>query len=54
MTEAGIPVIETILSAMSTIAKLLTVNEQLGKIKTGKLADITAVDDNLVEKLSPY
>ncbi|WP_445766207.1 amidohydrolase family protein [Rheinheimera sp.] len=43
MTEAGMPAIEAILSATIEGAKLLGVEQELGSIKAGKIADIIAV-----------
>lgn len=46
MVEAGMKPIEAIQSATITNAKLLGMDNELGKIKSGFLADIIAVDDN--------
>jgi len=43
MVEAGMPVLEAIQSATITSAKLLGIEDKLGSIKRGKLADIIAV-----------
>ena len=44
MFEAGMPAIETIQSATLNTAKLLRIEDKLGSIKIGKLADLVAVD----------
>jgi imidazolonepropionase-like amidohydrolase len=44
MTEAGMPMIECLKAATITNAKLLDMEDQLGHIEPGKLADIIAVD----------
>lgn len=57
MHEAGMPIIETILSATANAADLLNVKDELGTIEAGKLADIVAVkgdplkDVNLLTKV---
>lgn len=43
MVEAGMPAIDAIRSATFHAAKLLNVDDQLGTIETGKLADLVAV-----------
>jgi imidazolonepropionase-like amidohydrolase len=43
MVAAGMPAIEAIRSATFHAAKLLNVDDQLGTIETGKLADLVAV-----------
>lgn len=43
MTEAGMPAIEAIISATAVPAKILGVDDKLGTIEAGKLADIIAV-----------
>ena len=52
MVEAGMPAMEAIRSATLTTAELLGVQQELGTIETGKLADIIAVDGNPVEDVS--
>lgn len=52
MVEAGMPAIETIQSATVTNAKILNVEDQLGKLKEGFLADIIAVNDDPTKKIS--
>lgn len=51
MVEAGMLPIEAIRSATLTSAKLLGVDDNLGSIKEGKLADIVAVDGNPLEDI---
>lgn len=46
MVEAGMPEIEAIQSATITNAKILGMQNQLGQIKEGFLADIIATDDD--------
>ncbi|MGB0496117.1 MAG: amidohydrolase family protein [Kangiellaceae bacterium] len=58
MQEAGMPAIETIQSATINTAKLLRIDDKLGSIKVGKIADLVAVngdpltDISLMEKVS--
>lgn len=58
MVEAGMPAIEAIRSATFHAAKLLNVDDQLGSIEVGKLADLVAVkgdplnDITLMQKVS--
>jgi len=44
MVEAGMPIMEAILSATKHTADLLDIADILGSIEVGKLADIIAVD----------
>ena len=46
MAEAGMPVIETIQAATITNAKVLGMENELGQISTGFIADIVATDDD--------
>ncbi|OUS00383.1 amidohydrolase [Flavobacteriales bacterium 33_180_T64] len=46
MVEAGMPAIETIQSATITNAMLLQMEQELGQIKEGFIADIIAVNDD--------
>ncbi len=46
MVEAGMPAMETIQSATITNAKILGMENEIGQIKKGFLADIIAVNDN--------
>ncbi len=43
MVEAGMPALETITSATVKAAELLDIDDQLGSIEAGKLADVIAV-----------
>ena len=52
MVEAGMPAIEAIQSATITNAKLLQMENELGQLKAGFLADIVAVDDNPIKNIS--
>jgi imidazolonepropionase-like amidohydrolase len=51
MTEAGMPPIEAIHAATFSAAELLGINEKLGTIEKGKLADIIAVDGNPIKDI---
>lgn len=46
MTEAGMPVMEALKSATVTNSKVLKMDDKIGTIEVGKLADIIAVDEN--------
>lgn len=46
MVEAGMPAMEAIQSATLTAAKLLRIDESLGSIESGKIADLIAVKGN--------
>ena len=52
MVEAGMPAMETIQSATMSAAKLLGIEEKLGSIAAGKLADIVAVPGNPLEDIT--
>lgn len=52
MVKAGMKPIEAILSATVTPAKILGMEEQLGTIEAGKLADIIATDGNPIDDIS--
>ena len=52
MVEAGMPPAEAILSATVNTAKLLDVEETLGTLEAGKLADIIAVKGNPLTNIS--
>jgi len=50
MVEAGMPAMEAIQSATSVTAKFLDIDDQLGSVSVGKIADLVAVpDDPLVD-----
>lgn len=51
MAEAGMPAIETIQSATMTPAKILNMDDKIGSIDIGKLADIIAVDDDPTQNI---
>ena len=58
MVDAGMPAMETIQAATMEAAKLLRIDDKLGSVETGKLADLVAVtgdplaDINLMQKIS--
>ncbi|MHA7842691.1 MAG: metal-dependent hydrolase family protein [Winogradskyella sp.] len=52
MVEAGMPAIETIQSATITNAMILKMENQLGQIKDGFIADIIAVNDDPTKNIS--
>jgi len=52
MNEAGMPAIETIQAATLTAAKLLRIDDKLGSIAVGKLADLVAVDGDPLKDIS--
>jgi len=52
MVEAGMPAIEAIQSATITNAMILKMENQLGQLKAGFIADIVATNDNPVENIS--
>lgn len=52
MVEAGMPAMETIQSATITNAMILKMENQLGQIKEGFIADIIAVDDDPTKNIS--
>ncbi len=51
MVEAGMPAIEAIQSATTTNAKILGMENELGQITAGFLADIVAVNDDPTQKI---
>lgn len=51
MAEAGMPAIETIIAATAIPAKILGVEDKLGTIENGKLADIIAVYGNPLQDI---
>jgi len=52
MVEAGMPPMEAIVSATKTAAELLKVDDKLGTINVGKLADIVAVKGNPLDDIT--
>ena len=52
MVEAGMPAMETIQSATVTNAMILKMDDQIGQVKAGYLADIIAVDDDPTKNIS--
>ncbi|MEM1135809.1 MAG: amidohydrolase family protein [Bacteroidota bacterium] len=52
MTEAGMPPIEAIQSATMTTAIMLGIDDKLGSLETGKLADIIATPKNPLEDIN--
>ena len=52
MVEAGMPPMEAIQSATMGGAKLLRIQEDLGSVETGKIADLVAVPGNPLESIS--
>ena len=52
MVDGGMPEMDAIQSATVTTAELLGVQDSLGSISEGKLADIVAVDGNPLEDIS--
>jgi imidazolonepropionase-like amidohydrolase len=51
MTESGMSPMTAIQSATMEAAKLLRIEDKLGSIEVGKLADIIAVNDNPIENI---
>jgi imidazolonepropionase-like amidohydrolase len=51
MTESGMSPMTAIQSATMEAAKLLRIDDKLGSIEVGKLADIIAVNDNPIENI---
>ncbi|WP_087504051.1 metal-dependent hydrolase family protein [Neiella marina] len=51
MVEAGMPAMAAIESATLNAAKLLRIDDQLGSVEAGKLADLVAVDGNPLEQI---
>lgn len=51
MEEAGMPAIETIQSATVTNAMLLGMENEIGQLKIGFIADIVATEDNPIENI---
>ncbi|MBD1387832.1 amidohydrolase family protein [Neiella sp. HB171785] len=51
MVEAGMPAMAAIESATLNAAKLLRIDDQLGSVEAGKLADLVAVDGDPLEQI---
>jgi imidazolonepropionase-like amidohydrolase len=51
MVEAGMSPMEAIKSATMTAATMLKIDDKLGSVEKGKLADIVAVDDNPLDNI---
>ena len=51
MVEAGMAPVEALNSAMSAGAELLGINDELGTIESGKLADIIAINGNPLQNI---
>lgn len=52
MTEAGMPAMEAIQSASLSSAKLLRIDDKLGSIEVGKIADLIAVKGNPLDDIT--
>ena len=52
MVEAGMPEMEAIKSATIIAATVLDMEDKVGSVETGKLADLVAVDENPVEDIN--
>ena len=52
MVEAGMPAMEAIQSATIVPARFLGVDDKLGSIELGKLADLVAVPDDPLADIS--
>lgn len=52
MTEVGMPVMEAIQSATMTAATVLGMENEIGSIEVGKLADIVATDKNPIQDVT--
>ena len=52
MVEGGMPPLEAILTATRNAAQLLKIDDRLGTLEVGKLADVVAVEGNPLEEIS--
>jgi len=51
MVEGGMPPLEALQSALLVNARILGMNEQIGSVEVGKLADLIAVDENPLQNI---
>ena len=51
MVEAGMPAIEAIFSATKYASELMRINDELGSIEPGKIADVVAVNGDPLENI---
>jgi imidazolonepropionase-like amidohydrolase len=52
MVDGGMPPMEAILTATKNAAQLLKIDDRLGTLEVGKLADVVAVDGNPLDEIS--
>jgi len=52
MVEGGMPPLEAILTATRNAAQMLKIDDRLGTLEVGKLADVVAVEGNPLEEIS--
>jgi imidazolonepropionase-like amidohydrolase len=52
MVEGGMPPMEAILTATRNAAQLLKIDDRLGTLEAGKLADVVAVEGNPLDEIS--
>jgi imidazolonepropionase-like amidohydrolase len=52
MVEAGMPAMEAIKSATSVSAKYLEIDDRLGSVEVGKVADLVAVPGDPIKDIS--
>ena len=52
MKQYGMPEMETIISATIEAAKLLRIEDELGSIEVGKIADIIAVSGDPIKDIT--
>lgn len=52
MVEAGMPAMEAILSATIEAARLLRIDDRLGSVEKGKIADLVAVEGNPLDDIT--
>lgn len=51
LTEAGVSTMDAILAATKTAAQILRLDDKIGTVETGKIADLLLVDGNPAEKI---